>query len=56
MTAEIHSAGAAPRDEEGWYSIDWEAAHRIVCRLQARIVKAIHRGLSVGKPRPGRGV
>ncbi len=44
MTAEIRSAGAAPRDEEGWPTINWGAAHRIVCRLQARIVKAVREG------------
>jgi RNA-directed DNA polymerase len=44
MTADTRSAGAASREEEGWHTINWESAHRIVCRLQARIVKAIQEG------------
>jgi RNA-directed DNA polymerase len=44
MTAAIHPAGAASREEEGWHTINWESAHRIVCRLQARIVKAVQAG------------
>jgi RNA-directed DNA polymerase len=44
MTADIRSAGAAPGEAEGWHTIDWESAHRVVCRLQARIVKAIQEG------------
>jgi RNA-directed DNA polymerase len=44
MTVESHSTGAAPHEEEGWHTINWESAHRIVCRLQARIVKAIQEG------------
>src|SRR3954466_1250919 len=44
MTAGIPAAGAASREEEGWHSINWESAHRIVCRLQARIVKAVQEG------------
>jgi RNA-directed DNA polymerase len=44
MTVESRSTGAAPGDEEGWHTINWESAHRIVCRLQARIVKAIQEG------------
>jgi RNA-directed DNA polymerase len=44
MTADIRSAGAASREEEGWHTINWESAYRIVCRLQARIVKAIQEG------------
>jgi RNA-directed DNA polymerase len=44
MTAEIRSAGAASGEAEGWHTINWESAHRIVCRLQARIVKAIQEG------------
>jgi hypothetical protein len=41
MTAEIDTAGAASHAEEGWHTINWKSAFRIVCRLQARIVKAI---------------
>ena len=37
MTAEIDTAGAASRAEEGWHTINWKSAFRIVCRLQARI-------------------
>ena len=44
MTAEIDTAGAASRAEEGWHTINWKSAFRIVCRLQARIVKAIQAG------------
>jgi RNA-directed DNA polymerase len=44
MTVEPRSTGAAPGDEEGWHTINWESAHRIVCRLQARIVKAVQEG------------
>ncbi len=44
MTAEIRSAGAASGEAEGWHTINWESVHRIVCRLQARIVKAIQEG------------
>jgi RNA-directed DNA polymerase len=44
MTADIRSAGAASHAEEGWHTINWESAYRIVCRLQARIVKAIQAG------------
>jgi RNA-directed DNA polymerase len=44
MAADIRSAGAASREEEGWHTINWESVHRIVRRLQARIVKAIQAG------------
>src|SRR3954465_9826638 len=44
MTADIRSAGAASHAEEGWHTIDWESPYRIVCRLQARIVKAVQEG------------
>src|SRR6516165_11117027 len=44
MTAEMDTAGAASRGEEGWHTINWKSAFRIVCRLQARIVKAIQAG------------
>ena len=38
------TAGAISHAEEGWHTIDWPAAHRNVCRLQARIVKATQEG------------
>src|SRR4051794_12945832 len=44
MTADQNAAGAASHAEEGWHSINWRSAYRIVCRLQARIVKAIQAG------------
>lgn len=43
MTAEL-SAGAAPRELDGWHAIDWRAANENVRRLQARIVKATKEG------------
>src|SRR5438128_1441085 len=33
-------AGAVSHEERDWDSIDWNAAHQNVCRLQMRIVKA----------------
>ena len=39
MTAATQ-AGALSGVEVSWHAIDWHAAHRIVRRLQARIVKA----------------
>src|SRR5215470_18596091 len=39
MTAAIQ-AGALSHDALNWHALDWPAAHRIVRRLQARIVKA----------------
>ncbi len=33
-------AGAVSHVERDWDSIDWNAAHQNVCRLQMRIVKA----------------
>src|SRR4051794_3279341 len=44
MTADLSVAGAASHAEEGWHTINWASAYRIVCRLQARIVKAIQAG------------
>ncbi len=38
------SVGAASHGAENWHSIDWAKAHRIVRRLQARIVKATQEG------------
>ncbi len=37
-------AGAASHETEEWYQIDWRHAHRIVRRLQARIVQATQEG------------
>lgn len=37
MTA---TQAGAPSHETGWHGIDWQKSHRIVRRLQARIVKA----------------
>jgi len=42
MTAGM--AGAASHDDVDWRQIDWEAANRVVRRLQARIVKATQEG------------
>jgi len=39
MTAAVQ-AGALSRAAIDWHTIDWQSAHRIVRRLQARIVKA----------------
>jgi len=49
MTAATQ-AGALSRFDVSWPAIDWHAAHRIVRRLQARIVKATQE-LEVVKPR-----
>jgi RNA-directed DNA polymerase len=35
-----HSTGATSRETVDWHSIDWKKAHKIVNRLQARIVQA----------------
>jgi RNA-directed DNA polymerase len=43
MAAEEIPAGATS-DKEDWHTIDWQAVHRNVCRLQARIVKATQEG------------
>ena len=34
------STGATSREKVDWHSIDWRKAHKIVNRLQARIVQA----------------
>ena len=39
MTAATR-AGALSRGPVNWHATDWQAAHRTVRRLQARIVKA----------------
>ncbi|GAC1644605.1 MAG: group II intron reverse transcriptase/maturase [Chloroflexota bacterium] len=38
------TAGAASHDEIEWHAIEWQKAHRIVRRLQARIVQATQEG------------
>jgi N-terminal domain of reverse transcriptase len=40
MTAVVTPAGAVSRNEVDWHAINWQKAHTIVRRLQARIVKA----------------
>ena len=40
MTAVATPAGAVSRNEVNWHAINWQKAHTIVRRLQARIVKA----------------
>ena len=32
MTADIRTAGAASHAAEGWHTINWKSAYRIVCR------------------------
>jgi len=43
MTA-ASTAGAPSRERVEWHAINWRKAHRIVRRLQARIVKATQEG------------
>ena len=54
MTAVV-TAGATSDGVMSWHAIDWQNAHRTVCRLQARIVKACQ-DIQVGKLRPVMGV
>ena len=58
MTAVATPAGAVSHTEVDWQAMNWQKAHAIVRRLQARIVKATQAGryLSVVKPRPSPGV
>src|SRR5246127_3126835 len=44
MSAAATLAGAAPNTAVDWQSIDWKKVHRMVRRLQARIVKAVREG------------
>lgn len=37
-------SGALSTPDDGWHTIDWYAVHRMVRRLQARIVKAVQEG------------
>ena len=39
-----HSTGATSRETVDWHSIDWKKSHKIVDRLQARIVQATKAG------------
>ena len=39
MTAGVTPAGAVSRNEVDWQALNWQQAHTIVRRLQARIVK-----------------
>src|SRR5215471_15616741 len=39
-----HSTGATSRETVDWHAIDWNKAHKIVNRLQARIVQATKAG------------
>ena len=44
MTVEITTGAVSHEPVGGWHSIDWQAAHEHVRRLQARIVKATQQG------------
>jgi RNA-directed DNA polymerase len=44
MTAGVTPAGAVSHHEVDWHAINWQKAHTIVRRLQARIVKATQAG------------
>jgi RNA-directed DNA polymerase len=44
MTAVATPAGAVSHKTVDWHTIDWRRAHRVVRRLQARIVKAVQDG------------
>jgi RNA-directed DNA polymerase len=44
MTAVATPAGAVSHNEVDWHAINWQKAHTIVRRLQARIVKATQDG------------
>jgi RNA-directed DNA polymerase len=44
MIAVATPAGAVSHNEVDWYAINWQKAHTIVRRLQARIVKATQAG------------
>ena len=53
MTAVLGTtAGAVSNATMNWHDIEWDEVHRIVRRLQARIVKATQQAdITVGKPR-----
>jgi RNA-directed DNA polymerase len=44
MTAVATRAGAVSHPEADWHAINWQKAHTIVRRLQARIVQATQAG------------
>ncbi len=44
MTAVATPAGAVSHNTVEWHATHWQKAHSIVCRLQARIVKATQVG------------
>ena len=44
MTAVATPAGAVSGNQVDWHAINWQKAHTIVRRLQARIVKATQAG------------
>jgi RNA-directed DNA polymerase len=44
MTAVATPAGAVSHETLNWHALDWRNVHRIVRRLQARIVKAVQEG------------
>jgi retron-type reverse transcriptase len=44
MTAVATPAGAVSRKTVDWHALDWRKVHRVVRRLQARIVKAVQEG------------
>jgi RNA-directed DNA polymerase len=44
MTAVATPAGAVSRNAVDWHAVEWQKAHTIVRRLQARIVKATQAG------------
>lgn len=44
MTVETTTGAVSHEPVGGWHSIDWQAAHEHVRRLQARIVKATQQG------------
>ena len=46
ISSEQAATGAASHATDQWHQTDWEHAHRIVRRLQARIVKAYREGVS----------
>jgi hypothetical protein len=44
LTAGATPAGAVSHNDVDWHAINWQKAHTIVRRLQARIVKATQAG------------
>jgi hypothetical protein len=59
LTAGAPPAGAVARPSVDWQAIDWQQAHPMVRRLQARLVKAtawVHRGEPASIPGCWQGV